>query len=49
MADSKPVKQEINGTMILPPLVFHGLTIDSFAGGAGLRAVWQLSYSGPEA
>jgi hypothetical protein len=21
-ADSKPVKQEVNGTMILPPLVF---------------------------
>jgi len=25
-ADSKPVKQEVNGTMILPPLVFPGLT-----------------------
>jgi hypothetical protein len=24
-ADSKPVKQEVNGTMILPPLVFPGL------------------------
>jgi hypothetical protein len=23
-ADSKPVKQEINGTVILPPLVFPG-------------------------
>jgi len=23
-ADSKPVKQEVNGTMILPPLVFLG-------------------------
>jgi hypothetical protein len=23
-ADSKPVKQEVNGTVILPPLVFHG-------------------------
>jgi hypothetical protein len=23
-ADSKPVKQEVNGTMILPPLVFPG-------------------------
>ncbi len=22
-ADSKPVKQEVNGTVILPPLVFH--------------------------
>ncbi len=27
-ADSKPVKQEVNGTMILPPLVFPGLWID---------------------
>jgi hypothetical protein len=26
-ADSKPVKQELNGTLILPPLVFPGLTI----------------------
>jgi len=25
-ADSKPVKQEVNGTMILPHLVFPGLT-----------------------
>jgi hypothetical protein len=25
-ADSKPVKQEVNGTVILPPLVFPGLT-----------------------
>ncbi len=24
-ADSKPVKQEVNGTVILPPLVFSGL------------------------
>jgi hypothetical protein len=23
-ADSKPVKQEANGTVMLPPLVFHG-------------------------
>jgi hypothetical protein len=23
-ADSKPVKQEVNSTMILTPLVFHG-------------------------
>ncbi len=23
-ADSKPVKQEVNGTVILPPLVFSG-------------------------
>jgi hypothetical protein len=26
-ADSKPVKQEVNGTVILPPLVFPGCTI----------------------
>ncbi len=25
-ADSKPVKQEVKGTVILPPLVFPGLT-----------------------
>ncbi len=28
-ADSKPVKQEVNGTVILPPLVFPGLRIVS--------------------
>ncbi len=26
-ADSKPVKQEVNGTLILPPLVFPALAI----------------------
>ncbi len=26
-ADSKPVKQEVNGTVILPPLVFPGRTL----------------------
>jgi hypothetical protein len=26
-ADSKPVKQEVNGTVILPPLVFPGRMI----------------------
>jgi hypothetical protein len=31
-AVSKPVKQEVNGTVILPPFVFPGLT---FAGKAG--------------
>jgi hypothetical protein len=25
IANSKPVKQEVNGTVILPPLVFPGL------------------------
>jgi hypothetical protein len=28
-ADSKPVKQEVNSTMILPPLVFPGLCLVS--------------------
>jgi hypothetical protein len=28
-ADSKPVKQEVNGTVILPPLVFPASTIVS--------------------
>ena len=27
-ADSKPVKQEVNGTVILPPLVFPGEIMD---------------------
>jgi hypothetical protein len=27
-ADSKPVKQEVNGTVILPPLVFPGLSLE---------------------
>jgi hypothetical protein len=27
-ADSKPVKEEVNGTVILPPLVFPGLTME---------------------
>jgi hypothetical protein len=26
-ADSKPVKQEVNGTVVLPPLVFPGLGV----------------------
>jgi hypothetical protein len=26
-ADSKPVKQEVNGTVILPPLVFPALAL----------------------
>jgi hypothetical protein len=26
MADSKPVKQEVNGTVILPPSVFYDLS-----------------------
>jgi hypothetical protein len=31
--DSKPVKQEVNSTLILPPLVFPGLSLsDRFSG-----------------
>jgi hypothetical protein len=30
-ADSKPVKQEVNGTVIIPPLVFPGGSIDSLS------------------
>ncbi len=26
-ADTKPVKQEVNGTVILPPVVFPGLSV----------------------
>jgi hypothetical protein len=37
-ADSKPVKQEVNGTVILPPLVFPGWFIRHFLKGV----VWYL-------
>ncbi len=30
MADSKPVKQEVSGTVILPFLVFHGVAITAY-------------------
>jgi len=30
-ADSKPVKQEVNGTVILPPLVFPALSVSAIA------------------
>ncbi len=30
-ANSKPVKQEVNGTVILPPLVFPGLSLPPFS------------------
>jgi hypothetical protein len=38
-ADSKPVKQEVNGTVILPPLVFPGgtLTWSSFS-----KGIWHV-------
>jgi hypothetical protein len=40
-ADSKPVKQEVNSTVILPPLVFPGsiLTTDSTGRGGQRRKV----------
>jgi hypothetical protein len=28
-ADSKPVKQEVNGTLILPPLAFPGMAFEN--------------------
>jgi hypothetical protein len=31
-ADSKPVKQEVNGTVVLPPLVFTGWGINILVG-----------------
>jgi len=31
-ADSKPAKQEVNGTVILPPYVFPGTTISCSLG-----------------
>jgi len=37
-ADSKPVKQEVNSTVILPPLVFPGLTnIDESSRGSSTK------------
>ena len=41
-ADSKPVKQEVNGTVLLPPLVFPGLA-NTGIGGATERAI-ELNY-----
>ncbi len=37
-ADSKPVKQEVNSTVILPPLVFPGLI---FASKARTVSLWS--------
>ncbi len=42
--DSKPVKQEVNGTMILPPLVFPAVTIDIRLGSKGLPETNTLAY-----
>jgi hypothetical protein len=36
-ANSKPLKQEANGTVILPPLVFPGLTFESGSAGTLIR------------
>ncbi len=36
-ADSKPVKQEVNGTVILPPLVFPGRDIGLLLSGQVVR------------
>jgi len=36
-ADSKPVKQEVNGTVILPPLVFPGQGIKTAVIFSGLK------------
>ncbi len=33
IADSKPVKQEVNGTVIIPPLVFPGYAIHIYYSG----------------
>ena len=44
MADSKPVKKEVNGTVILPPFVFPGIgvCIYSLQARVFLRRVRQL-------
>ncbi len=36
-ADSKPVKEEANGTVLLPPLVFPGLSAAGTAGPERVR------------
>jgi len=41
-ADSKPVKQEVNGIVILPPLVF----LDSTSRLFDVRALEQMSFRG---
>jgi hypothetical protein len=41
-ADSKPVKQEVNGTVLLPPLVFPGSK--SRLGGSGRK---KFYFPGP--
>ncbi len=43
-ADSKPVKQEVNGTVILPPLVFPDQW-DIFKGATTLSITIKMPYS----
>jgi hypothetical protein len=42
-ADSKPVKQEVNGAVILPPLVFPGLGDNARDSGSGFTAFNYLA------
>jgi len=42
-ADSKPVKQEVNGTVILPPLILPGLFHRTALGTAVCKAPMALS------
>ncbi len=41
-ADSKPVKQEINGTVILPPLVFPGTAYFARAVSNNRKNVYEI-------
>ncbi len=45
-ADSKPVKQEVNGTVILPPLVFPGRGIYLSTLGRSHCACWPQILDG---
>jgi hypothetical protein len=40
-ADSKPVKQEVSGTVILPPLVFPGRGLSIFPSHSG-KLGWPI-------
>ncbi len=44
-ADSKPVKQEVNSTVMLPPLVFPGGTFPSMFCLLGAKSFCQLAIS----
>jgi hypothetical protein len=43
-ADSKPIKQKVNGTNILPPLVFPDLPKNKRLGWKGLTRINTLAY-----